>query len=198
MKFITKGIQVISSFGVGLFIPAPKDNELSKIEQSEEYTVEIKKICKKRSLNANAFCWVLCQRIAEQLTRDGQYTSRTDVYRKAIKDCGHFTPLPVRADAVERFKAIWSAHGIGWLTEDIGDARKTRGYKIIAAYHGSSVYDVDEMRRLLDCLTDEAVQLGITLEPPEYMQALLDDWGNANEEKPENVGKGQEGRIQTG
>ena len=113
MKFTTKGIQVIKSFGVGLFIPSPKDNELSKILPTEEYTVEIKKVCKKRSLNANAFCWVLCQRIAEHLSRDGQYSSREDVYRKAIKDCGHFTPIPVRAEAVERFKAIWAAHGIG-------------------------------------------------------------------------------------
>lgn len=49
MKFTTKGIQVIKSFGVGLFIPSPKDNELSQIDESQEYTVEIKKVCKKEA-----------------------------------------------------------------------------------------------------------------------------------------------------
>lgn len=49
MKFTTKGIQVIKSFGVGLFIPSPKDNELSKILPTEEYTVEVKKVCKKEA-----------------------------------------------------------------------------------------------------------------------------------------------------
>lgn len=181
MKWQTKGIQVIKSFGVGLFIPSPKDNELSQIDESQEYTVEIKKVCKKRSLNANAFCWVLCQRIAEHLSRDGQYSSREDVYRKAIKDCGHFTPIPVKVEAVERFKTIWAAHGIGWLTEDMGEARKAKGYRVLAAYHGSSTYDTAEMTRLIDCLADECSQLGIQLEPPEYMTALLNDWGQAND-----------------
>ena len=188
MKWQTKGIQVIKSFGVGLFIPSLKDNELSKILPTEEYTVEIKKVCKKRSLNANAFCWVLCQRIAEHLSKDGQYSSREDVYRKAIKDCGHFTPIPVRAEAVERFKAIWAAHGIGWLTEDLGEARKAKGYRVLAAYHGSSTYDTAEMTRLIDCLTDECSQLGIRLEPPEYTKALLDDWsGEHDNESVRNV-----------
>ena len=143
--------------------------------------MRLKKVCKKRSLNANAFCWVLCQRIAEHLSRDGQYSSREDVYRKAIKDCGHFTPIPVRAEAVERFKSIWAAHGIGWLTEDLGEARKAKGYRVLAAYHGSSTYDTAEMTRLIDCLCDECSQLGIHLEPPEYMTALLNDWGHTDD-----------------
>ena len=79
MKFTTKGIQVIKSFGVGLFVPSPKDNELSKILPTEEY------------------------------------------------------------------------------------------------------YDTAEMTRLIDCLCDECSQLGIRLEPPEYMTALLNDWGQTND-----------------
>jgi hypothetical protein len=50
MKFTAKGIQVIKSFGVGLLIPSPKDNELSKILPTEEYTVEIKKSMQKAKL----------------------------------------------------------------------------------------------------------------------------------------------------
>ena len=175
MKFTTKGVNLIKTIGYQLVIPVGGDNELSKISPDIEYEITIQKKKNKRSLNASAYCWVLCQKIAEELSKTG-YISKEDVYRKAIKDCSHFSYVPVREDAIERYIQIWQGHGIGWIAEDAGECQSLKGYHNVMCYHGSSVYTTKEMARLIDCLTDECEQLGIKLEPSEYIQSLIEGW----------------------
>lgn len=183
MKWTAKGIELLRSpLGVMVVIPATHDNELAKLDKEKEYVIEIKKKSKSRSMNANAYCWVLCQKIAKELSKNG-YTSKEDVYRKAIKDCGHFSYVPVREDAVERYIQIWQGHGLGWLAEDIGECQNLKGYHNIMCYHGSSVYNTKEMARLIDCLVDECHQLGIQLEDSDYIQSLVKEWGNEQAKK---------------
>ena len=43
-------------------------------------------------------------------------------------------------------------------------------------YHGSSVYNQQEMARLIDCLVDECNQLGIKLDDSDYIQSLVREW----------------------
>lgn len=175
MKFTTKGVNLIKTIGYQLVIPVGGDNELSKISPDIEYEITIQKKKNKRSLNASAYCWVLCQKIAEELSKT-LYTSKEAVYRKAIKDCGHFTYVPVHEDAIERYIQIWQGHGLGWIAEDAGECKSIPWYHNIMCYHGSSVYNQQEMARLIDCLTDECEQLGIKLEPSEYIQSLIEGW----------------------
>lgn len=175
MKFTTKGVNLIKTIGYQLVIPVGGDNELSKISPDIEYEITIQKKKNKRSLNASAYCWVLCQKIAEELSKTG-YTSKEDVYRKAIKDCSHFSYVPVREDAIERYIQIWQAHGIGWIAEDAGECQSLKGYHNIMCYHGSSVYTTAEMQRLIDCLVDECNQLGIKLDDSDYIQSLVREW----------------------
>lgn len=183
MKWSVKGIELLRSpLGVMVVIPAPHDNDLAKLDEEKEYVIEIKKKSKSRSMNANAYCWVLCQKIAEVMSCHS-YMSKEDVYRKAIKDCGHFTYVPVREDAVERYITIWQAHGIGWIAEDAGECKSLKGYHNIMCYHGSSVYNAKEMARLIDCLTDECEQLGIQLEPSEYIQSLIEGWDSEQQKE---------------
>ena len=100
MKWTTSNIETLRSpLGVMVVIPAPYDNDLAKLDKEKEYVIEIKKKSKSRSMNANAYCWVLCQKIAEELSKTG-YTSKEDVYRKAIKDCSHFSYVPDRKSVV--------------------------------------------------------------------------------------------------
>lgn len=183
MKWTTSNIETLRSpLGVMVVIPAPHDNDLSKITTDKEYTVEIKRKTKSRSLNANSYCWLIAQKIAVELSKNS-YTTKEDVYRKAIKDCGHFTYVPVREDAVERYITIWQAHGIGWIAEDAGECKSIKGYHNIMCYHGSSVYTVAEMQRLIDCLVDECNQLGIKLDNSDYIQSLVKEWGNEQTKK---------------
>ena len=183
MKWTTNNIDLIRSpLGVMVVIPAPHDNDLAKLDKEKEYVIEIKKKSKLRSMNANAYCWVLCQKIAEVMSNHS-YMSKEDVYRKAIKDCSHFTYVPVREDAMERYIQIWQSHGLGWIAEDAGECKSIKGYHNIMCYHGSSVYNTKEMARLIDCLTDECEQLGIKLEPSEYIQSLIEGWESEQTKK---------------
>ena len=183
MKWSVKGVELLRSpLDVMVVIPAPHDNDLAKLDKDKEYVIEIKKKSKSRSMNANAYCWVLCQKIAEVMSNHS-YMSKEDVYRKAIKDCGHFSYVPVRKDAIERYIQIWKAHGIGWIAEDAGECQSLKGYHNIMCYHGSSVYTVAEMQRLIDCLVDECNQLGIKLDDNDYIQSLVKEWGNEQAKK---------------
>lgn len=180
MKRTVKGVQVLQGISPSLVIPW-NGEELNNIKPDIEYTVEVKKKSRKRSINANSYMWVVCQQIAERLTVGGTYHSKEDIYRNAIKDCGHFTPVPVRNDIVDTWRNRWGANGIGWVSEVLGPCKHTQGYTIVAMYHGSSTYDTTEMSRLIDCLLDECQQLGISTKSSEEIDSLIKEWGEKNE-----------------
>lgn len=131
---------------------------------------EITKQRKKRSLDANSFMWALCEKIGKELSM-----SSIEVYKNAIRECGVYTPLPIRNDAVEEFSRIWAAHGIGWFIV-VADDSKIPGYKLVLAYNGSSTYDTKQMSRLIDSLVQDANALGIDIMNERERSLLLDAW----------------------
>ena len=143
-------------------IGTPKElsQYLWNLDQEKQY--EIKEYHKKRSLDANAYCWVLCKEIADKL-----HITKEEVYRKNIKDMGKFEIIPIRDEAVDTFISAWTSKGIGWICEVLSKS-KIDGYKNIIAYYGTSVYDSKEMSIFIDGIVQEAKQLGIeTLTPDE-------------------------------
>lgn len=182
MKWSTRGINLIKSIGWQVVIPAPRDENIVKIDTDIEYTIEIKRKSKKRSLNANAYCWSLCQRIAEELSKTG-YIGKEEVYRKAILDSQQGEPVGVPNNLIDSIVSKWQSNGIGWICV-IDDNERLNGVKRVYLYAGSSTYNTAEMSRLIECLVDECNQLGITLEPSEYIQSLVEGWNS--EQKKEN------------
>lgn len=136
-------------------------------------TIEVKKERKKRSLDANAFCWSLCADIGRAMTPP---ISKEDVYRQAIKAVGVYTPVVVVIWDIETIRRRWEEHGTGWFVEIADDAGT--GRKMIHLYYGSSTYTVDEMRVLLDWLVDqcEQMQIKIPLSKAEE-EKLIERWG---------------------
>lgn len=120
-----------------------------------DLTVSVKEYRPKRSLSQNSYLWVLLNEIAKKVDR-----SKEDVYREFVKDYGVFEILPIRNEAVESFKYKWGKNGLGWITEDIGES-KMKGYTKLIAYYGSSTYNKEEMRRLIDAVVTECEELGI-------------------------------------
>lgn len=176
MKWSTRGINLIKSIGWQVVIPAPRDENIGKIDNDEEYTVEIKRKSKKRSLNANAYCWALCQRIAKELSKNG-YIGKEEVYRKAILDSQQGEPVGVPNDRLDSFIRKWQSNGIGWICV-IDDNERLSGVKRVYLYAGSSAYNTAEMSRLIECLVDECNQLDIKLEPSEYIRSLVEGWNS--------------------
>ena len=141
--------------------------------KGKDVSVEIKKFSPGRSLTANSFAWALCSDIGRALKPP---LSKEDVYRMAIKAVGVYTPVEVVTWDVETIRRRWEEHGTGWFVE-VADEGRT-GRKWIHLYYGSSTYSVDEMRVLLEWLTDQCSQmeLPIPLSKKEE-EDLLERWG---------------------
>ena len=135
--------------------------------------VEIKKWFAKRSLDANAYCWVLCDKIAKKISNDGVSFTKEDVYKDAIYQVGTFQPMIVEEKAFEDFKRIWEKQGLGFLLKEV--SRKDKCVKV-HCYYGSSSYDSKEMSLLLQYLVDYAKEQGVETKPKEDIESLLRSW----------------------
>lgn len=131
---------------------------------------ELVKAKKKRSLDSNSYLWILCSKIADVVR-----IPKEDVYRRNIREGGEYTPLPIKAEAVDEFCRIWSGHGIGWFAE-VTDDSKLPGYKLVFAYHGSSVYDSKQMALLLDRVIEDAKSIGVETLTPAELERMKQEW----------------------
>ena len=131
------------------------------------YTATIKKRREKRSLDANAYFWVLVNKIAAETG------IRADaIYRDLIQNVGGVSEnIVVRADAVQSIMTGWKHNGLGWLAYDLGPS-KIPGYHNVCLYYGSSVYDTKQMARLIDLAIQECQQLDIETLPPRKLAIL--------------------------
>ena len=93
------------------------------LEQAKDKQFEIKEYKQKRSLDSNAYCWVLLGKLQDKL-----HIPKEDIYRDLIKNIGSFEIIPVKNEAVERFRQAWSNHGLGWITETM-KSKLERFYK---------------------------------------------------------------------
>ena len=148
-------------------------NEISVVEElknENKLNVELKKHKKKRSLDANAYMWVLVSKIQEKLN-----IPKEDIYRDAIKNIGVYEVIPVKDEAVERFIEAWKHNGLGWVCETTKS--KLKGFTNVIAYYGSSTYNTKEMSRLVDLIVQECKQLNIETMTPEQLSVLKEEWG---------------------
>ena len=135
---------------------------------------DLVKTRKKRSRDANAKCWAMCEEIARAVG-----ITKEEVYRRNIKEVGVFTAIPIKKEAVEGFKKIWASRGVGWFCEVADEANKH--YDLVFAYHGSSVYSTAEMARLIDGILQDAKAVGLDLMDERERSLLLTEWGKKNE-----------------
>lgn len=161
----------------GWLMVMPERSDLGKAmamvrnHKNRLYDLEIKEHREKRSLDANAYAWVLIHKLAAAMGM-----KPIEVYRNAIRDVGdNYTPVCLREKDVPRFIRSWEKNGLGWLVDDLG-ASQVRGCRNLAAYHGSSVYDTKQMSRLIDNLVQDCKELGIETLPPEKLSLLVEDW----------------------
>lgn len=163
-----KSCEVQSIFGNEVLVKLDKREDLGLIEGKDfsGYTLTLKKK-KEKSVNINSYMWQLCDKIGKR-TR----TTKFDVYRKAVREVGVYIDTLIPAGREEEFKKMWSHNGEGWFAEESG---KWKGQTVFKAYSGSSVYDMEQMRRLVDYIVDEATDLGIETRTPlelEHMKSL--------------------------
>ena len=135
--------------------------------KGKDLEVKIKPWREKRSLTANAYAWVLIDKIAEK-----QRLSKIEVYRNAIRDIGGVSEIVcLKTVAAESMKKLWSGFGIGWQAEELDS--NIPGWTNMILYKGSSVYDKHQMAALIDSLVQDAKSIGIETRPQEDIDSML-------------------------
>lgn len=159
-----------------LIIDIPMDQrgavmKFLRTKKDRPYDLTIKEHREKRSLDANAYAWVLIGKIADALR-----ITPKEIYRQAIQDIGgNYEVIPIKEAAADRFKEIWEAQGLGWPCMDMGKS-KIPGYRNLRAYYGSSTYDTRQMSVLIDHIVQDCKQLGIETLTPDKLAAMMGEW----------------------
>jgi len=134
------------------------------------YDAELKIHRERRSAEANAYLWTLCEKIAEtvrDITKEG-------VYREAVKCAGKFDFVLIADEAAETFVHNWQSRGIGWIAGRTD--YKQGGFTQIVCYYGSSVYDSKEMSVLLEYVVNEAKDFDIETRTPDEIAKMEALW----------------------
>ena len=144
---------------------------IDSLKDEKEYTLTVKERKEKRSLNANAYFWVMCDRLAEKLRM-----SKTEIYRSYVKEIGGNNDIVCCINkAVPELREAWEGRGLGWLTET--EESKLEGCTNIRLYYGSSTYDRDQMSRLIELCKQDCIENDIPTWDEEELQRLCEEWG---------------------
>ena len=143
--------------------------------EGKTQTVTFKRWFMKRSLDANAYYFVLIGKMAETLR-----LTTTEIYRNHVSHIGgNYEILSIEESAVERFKKIWSSNGIAWIVDDIGESA-VKGYRNLKAIYGSSTYDSSQMAQLIDIAIQDCNIAGIETKTPKEIEQLKNEWTQKN------------------
>ena len=135
------------------------------------YDLEVKEHRKKRSLDANAYAWVLINKLAEAMR-----SAPIEVYRQAIQNVGgNYEVIPIKEEAADHFKQVWEAQGLGWPCMDMGKS-KLQGFRNLRAYYGSSTFSVSQMQVFIDNLVQDCRALNIETLTPDKLALLMEEW----------------------
>lgn len=131
---------------------------------------EIAKARKKRSLDANAYAWVLIGKIAEAVR-----LTPNEVYRREIREIGGASEIVcVQEKALERLVSLWESKGLGWQAEPFPS--KVEGCVNVRLHYGSSAYDTQQMSVFIDRLVEEAKALDIETLTERELSLLKEGW----------------------
>lgn len=140
------------------------------LHQCEKLSFKIAKFREKRSLDANAYCWVLLGKLAAKLNKP-----KEEVYRDFIRDIGdNYEVVCVVDKAVKKLCDGWEHNGLGWQTETFPS--KIDGCTNVMLYYGSSTYDTEQMSRLINSVVDECKEQGVDTRTPDEIAKMLSLW----------------------
>lgn len=144
---------------------------LDTLKDGKAYDVEIKEHREKRSLDSNAYAWLLIDRLAEKLR-----IPKTEIYRRYIREIGgNNETVCVTAEAADKLRSGWEHNGLGWQTDTMSS--KLPGCVRVVLYYGSSTYDTAQMSRLIDLIVQDCREQGIETLSPEKLAGMMEEWG---------------------
>lgn len=143
-------------------------DEYKKLKD-ENIDITIKKQRKLRSLDANAYLWVIITKISEAISPP---MNKQEVYILMLKrygQGGQVSILTSQFDSVIREFDYYKVIGKGTA----GGKEFTHADVLV----GSSKYNTKEMSVLIDGVVQEARELGIDTDTPEQIARFKERWG---------------------
>jgi len=132
----------------------------------EKIAVKIDKYRVKRSLNANAYAWLLIGKIA-----DIHRASKEEIYLYMLKHYG-------QSEIISVLSHIPLA-GLVKYYEEVGESNLNgKDFKHYKIFKGSSEFDTREMSIFIDGIVTEAQELGIQTKTPAELAELKSLWEN--------------------
>lgn len=144
-------------------------NEVDKLKGSK-LSIKAVKYRKKRSLDANAYLWVICSKLAEV-----HQTSKDEIYEEMLQKYGvlyqdeenNYIIVTLKADIdTSKLEGHWKYYK---SSED----GKFKSYLMIK---GTSLYNTSEMARFIDMVVQEAKEEGIETLPPAELERMKATW----------------------
>lgn len=145
-------------------------NDVNAIRTCEKLSIKAEPYKKKRSLDANAYAWVLFTKIADAVrsSKDEVYEEMLQKYGVLHQDEDGYITVTVREDVdMSKIQGHWKFYkGNG----------KFSSYLMIK---GSSEYNTAEMAKFIDAVVLEAKDLGIETLPPAELERMKALWQSA-------------------
>ena len=134
------------------------------LEQDQTKEYEVTRHYKKRSLDANAYCWVLCSKIADVVM-----ATKDDIYLQMIHEYAPSMLIPVMAETEVKgyfkYYKLFQTSTINGVPADY--------YKV---FKGSSDMNAYEMGKFIDHIIEEAKALDIETMTPSEIERLKEMW----------------------
>ena len=153
------------------------EEKFCKLKDSD-LDIEIKKHRQRRSLDANAYYWVLITKAAKRLRISNNRVHNLMLRRygapEVIDGQVVYLVLPDVDEAEERVLESETYHIRP--TSQVKTGKDGKQYRTYIMLKGSSEYDTAEMSRLINGIVDECKEMGIETMPPDQLEALLEGW----------------------
>ncbi len=174
MEFTGRLSGITCDYATGIYTVLLQVNETGAVlgkyddfKDLERVSVSVKRYRKKRSLDANAYAWVLMSHMASLLA-----TSKEEVYEEMLRRYGvlyedeeGYLTITVKADVdMSKIEGHW------FLIKEKGN------FKAYAMIKGSSRYDTKEMSVFIDGIVSEAKELGIETLTPRELEEMKVRW----------------------
>jgi hypothetical protein len=141
------------------------------LDETKAWDVTVTKHRVKRSLDANAYFWKLCDELSSRL-----HEGTNEIYQMYVKNVGGNSEIVcVKDEAVGTLIRVWESKGLGWRTETMPS--KLKGCTNVILFYGSSAFDTAQMSRLIDLAVQDCITLGIPTKNPEELEKLIQEWG---------------------
>lgn len=164
--FLTRNIVV--SLAIDGYVTEEMVEELQEID---DMSIVLKKYKKKRSLDANAYLWVLCTKLAEK-----RECSKEEVYKEMLQHYGCLYQDEDGNYIIITLKSTVDTNKLDghWKYFKTSADGRFKSYLMIK---GTSDYDTGEMAKFLDLVVQDAKQDGIDVLPPNEIQMMKERWG---------------------